>query len=227
VTATADVSRTPSNRSRSPSPRRYAEIEDTADAAPEPKPLKAKEDKTSVEVSDSISLTAINNSTQLATSSGNISEGKLRFMSLNLLLLPPGLNSTVTNLHKDARLKHFIEQELNNYDIISLQDVYAYGSARLGRLVHAARKIGFAWWVTSPQKGLLSSGNVDGGLLVISRIPIVSCEKLEFTQGIKYVYQSNLQGITKLSDSGAQLEELYTADYPRKQANSFICSIPD
>ena len=50
-------------------------------------------------------------------------------------------------------------------------------------MINYGRKSGLEYWVCSPSKGLLS-GTVDGGLLIMSKYPIVKTERMTFKKGV-------------------------------------------
>lgn len=73
---------------------------------------------------------------------------------------------------KNTRMALFIEHELQNYDIICFQEVFSTFNNRRSQLCEAARKQGFVYQAQSPNPPVLSENVVDGGLLIISRLPI-------------------------------------------------------
>lgn len=98
---------------------------------------------------------------------------RIRVLTYNLYLRPPLINSN-GNDWKDERLDLFIARVLPQYDVIALQEVFALGSSRQRRLVHAARQLGFQWVVSSKAPPFLTSLKfIDAGLLILSRYPIV------------------------------------------------------
>jgi len=55
-----------------------------------------------------------------------------------------------------------------------MQEIFASFSSRRRRLVQAAQEAGFAWVAKAPTKGVLTSGFlVDGGLLILSKRPFI------------------------------------------------------
>ena len=110
---------------------------------------------------------------------------RLRVLTYNLYLRPPLINSN-GNDWKDERLDLFIARVLPQYDVIALQEVFALGSSRQRRLVHAARQLGFGWVVSSVAPPFLTSLKfIDAGLLILSRYPI--------TEAAGHIYQTGHQ----------------------------------
>lgn len=110
---------------------------------------------------------------------------RVRVLTYNLYLRPPLINSN-GNDWKDERLDLFIARVLPQYDVIALQEVFALGSSRQRRLVHAARQLGFGWVVSSVAPPFLTSLKfIDAGLLILSRYPIV--------EAAGHIYQTGFQ----------------------------------
>lgn len=127
----------------------------------------------------------------------------VRFLSLNLMIHPPGVKSRSCG-YKDARIDFFCKHILGDYDVIALQDVYAFGSRRREILIERAYAQGFRYWVSSSAKGFLdqaaskspagaatdataavsSKTNMDGGLLILSRFSIRRCERMTYDRGV-------------------------------------------
>ncbi|KAJ3083283.1 hypothetical protein HK100_009482, partial [Physocladia obscura] len=105
---------------------------------------------------------------------------QVRVLSYNIFLPPPG---TASNSHKNSRLNQFATSILPSYDIICLQEIFSSGSARLAKLLAHAKKSGFDYHVASPAKGILNA-SIDGGLVIISRYPIVKTDKITFKRGV-------------------------------------------
>ncbi|KXS11617.1 hypothetical protein M427DRAFT_60480 [Gonapodya prolifera JEL478] len=108
---------------------------------------------------------------------------EVRVLSLNIHLRVPGVRSNGSDF-KNARLDYFCEKVLEMYDVICLQEMFAYGSSRQSKLISQAKKLGFEYYVASPTKGLVGNGAVDGGLMVMSRYPIVKAERITYKRGI-------------------------------------------
>jgi len=108
---------------------------------------------------------------------------RIRLLSYNIFLRPPAPKFThnVVDDHKDRRLNSFINSYLNSYDILCLQEMFGSFSHRRRRLIQAANQLGFHWTVSNPRaRNFL----VDGGLLILSRLRIVSESHIIFRPGV-------------------------------------------
>ena len=76
----------------------------------------------------------------------------------------------------------FGERFLKDFDIVALQEMYSYGSSRQSRMVHFAKRNGFDYYVSSPSKSVFNT-QYDGGLMILSKYPIVRTEKMTFKKG--------------------------------------------
>ncbi|CAK9019283.1 unnamed protein product [Durusdinium trenchii] len=108
----------------------------------------------------------------------------MRLLSYNLFLRAPAPQFTHNNEddRKDERLCRFVEH-LARYDLICLQEVFGAFSQRREWLIHVAQRFGL-------KDSHRSSTNVrprfivDGGLLILSRLPIVYKSQLTFDPGM-------------------------------------------
>lgn len=107
---------------------------------------------------------------------------QIKFLSYNIFLRPPGIHNNASD-HKNARLNYFGEHILGNFDVVCLQEMFSYGSSRQTRMVAYAKKFGYDYYVSSPSKGILNA-QVDGGLMILSKYPIVKTQKLTYKRGI-------------------------------------------
>ncbi len=73
---------------------------------------------------------------------------------------------------KDARLDEYVKQ-LENFDIICQQEVFSTMTTRKQRLITYAKKAGFNYHVVNEYPSLFSGYATDGGLLILSRFPII------------------------------------------------------
>lgn len=107
---------------------------------------------------------------------------RVRVLSYNINLRPPGIKNNLSD-HKNERLNVFGTSVLALYDVVCLQEMFSSGSTRMSKLLFYAKKAGLDYHVASPCKGLLNA-SVDGGLIILSRYPIVKTEKITFKRGI-------------------------------------------
>ncbi|KAI9592426.1 Endonuclease/exonuclease/phosphatase [Syncephalis fuscata] len=146
--------------------------------------------------------------------------GQVRLAQYNFFMRPPGINSN-GNDYKTERLAYFIENELSQFDIIAFQEMFAFGSERRTELIKAAYTNGYAYSVSSPRHSGFGL-RIDGGLVLISRFPIVRSAVLTFDRGIdsdwfaaKGVIYAKLDvGGKNLHIFTTHLQASYSMDYP-------------
>ena len=107
-----------------------------------------------------------------------------KILSYNFFQRPPLIRNNGTSDYKDLRLELFIRYYLPHFDIICLQEMFAYGSCRLRRLLSAAQRAGLTYHISSPVKSLFWDAAIDGGLLILSRFPLLNCQSETFPRGI-------------------------------------------
>ena len=108
--------------------------------------------------------------------------GQIKLLTLNLFMRPP-LIKTNSSDFKEARLQEFIKC-LPDYDIMCLQEVFTTFNTRKQRLISYAMKAGFQYHAQSEEPSLFSSFVTDGGLLILSRFPILEVEFRPFDYGV-------------------------------------------
>jgi hypothetical protein len=94
---------------------------------------------------------------------------------------PPGVKNNWSD-YKDDRTDFIIRHVLPNYDVVSFQESFGFGSRCKDRLVRAAREMGYNYHVESGRKYPWQIA-VDGGLLVLSRFPIRDSRLIEYPRG--------------------------------------------
>jgi hypothetical protein len=114
---------------------------------------------------------------------------EVKILSFNLFMQPPGIKTSSSN-HKNSRMEYFMQNVLPNYDIICLQELYAFGNKRKDILLQKASELGLKYSISSPSRGFFEGEklfepsailpSIDGGLLILSRFPIVKNAKLTF-----------------------------------------------
>jgi len=109
----------------------------------------------------------------------------IRFLSFNHFLRAPGLSNPHSKGElKSERLKYFVDNFIGKFDVVMLQEMYSHNSTRLRQLVQGAARQGLHFYVSGPGVKLLSSKVVDGALAIVSRYPIVDCDRIQFGAGI-------------------------------------------
>ncbi|KAJ1902832.1 hypothetical protein LPJ81_003387, partial [Coemansia sp. IMI 209127] len=106
---------------------------------------------------------------------------ELRILTQNMFMRPPLIKNNKSDW-KDARLDYFIESILPNYDIVCLQEMFEFASSRRSRLFAAAQKMGFGYYAASERQFPWNLA-IDGGLVILSRFPVVATESLVYTRG--------------------------------------------
>ncbi|TNV84966.1 hypothetical protein FGO68_gene15440 [Halteria grandinella] len=103
---------------------------------------------------------------------------QISLLSYNFFLRPVVKN--VEDDWKDERLEAFVSDDQNclaQFDIICFQEVFDFiNKQRRQKLISYAEKAGYFYHRTSDPAPLFSSMLLDGGLLTISRFPIVESE---------------------------------------------------
>lgn len=99
---------------------------------------------------------------------------KIRVLTYNIFLRPPPVKNN-DNDWKDERMVDFIKH-LENYDIICLQEMFGSLTSRREALIKYASRSGLFFHVDVPSPSFFSKNIIDGGLLILSRFPIVESE---------------------------------------------------
>lgn len=107
----------------------------------------------------------------------------IRILSFNIFLRPPGIKNHDSD-HKAMRLAYFCERVIHSYDIICLQEFFAYGTSRQTKFLQYAKNAGFEYSLTLTSKNIINT-SIDSGLVIISRYPIIKSDRLTFKRGIK------------------------------------------
>ncbi|KAJ1970607.1 hypothetical protein H4R35_005767 [Dimargaris xerosporica] len=105
----------------------------------------------------------------------------VRILTLNVFLRPPGIKTNASD-YKEHRVDFIVRHILPNYDIVSFQELFAFMSDRRRRLIREAEALGFKYWYGSNPKSWWDVA-IDGGLLTLSRYPIVASDSIQFPRG--------------------------------------------
>ncbi|KAL4486458.1 hypothetical protein ABPG72_018412 [Tetrahymena utriculariae] len=128
----------------------------------------------------------------------------VRILTYNIFLRPPPIKNNKDD-YKNERTKLFLNA-ISDFDIVCLQELFGFLNQRKHKIIFNAMKQGYFYHATSPSPSFFSSYLVDGGLVTISRFPIIEKSYRPFKYGV-------------LSDNLSQKGVLYT----KIQANdSFI-----
>jgi len=107
---------------------------------------------------------------------------KIKLLSYNIFLRPPPVKNN-ENDWKDERLYDFL-LELKDFDIVCLQEMFGTLSTRRQLLIKIASKLGFFFFFEIPPPSFFSKNIIDGGLLILSRFPVVDTEFRPYTYAI-------------------------------------------
>jgi endonuclease/exonuclease/phosphatase family metal-dependent hydrolase len=111
-----------------------------------------------------------------------LSRRGIKLLTYNIFLRPPPVNNN-ENDWKDERLEDFCKV-LHSFDIICLQEMFGSLNSRKQSLIRAATKAGFFFYIDTSSPGFISKYMVDGGLLILSRFPIISYSFCPFRYGV-------------------------------------------
>jgi len=98
----------------------------------------------------------------------------VRVLSYNIFLRPPFVKNNLDDF-KNERLSEFIKH-IDNYDIVSLQEIFCLANYRQHLLLSAAFEKGFKYFACSKKPTWLSGKFIDAGLLILSKFPIVETD---------------------------------------------------
>ncbi|CEP07305.1 hypothetical protein [Parasitella parasitica] len=132
-----------------------------------------------------------------------------RLLTFNMFMRPPGVKNN-ENDYKDERLDYIIKRILPLYDIITIQEAFAYANRRIDKLLVAAFDQGFYFHVESPRHYPWDLGG-DGGLLILSRYPITKADRIEFSRGVHadwLSFKGALHALVEVGDN--QFIHVYT-----------------
>lgn len=105
-----------------------------------------------------------------------------RLLTFNMFMRPPGIKNNKDDF-KNERLEYIVQNILPFYDIITIQEAFAYANRRIDTLISAAFDQGFYYQVASQRHYPWDLGG-DGGLLILSRYPIQKSDRIEFPRGV-------------------------------------------
>jgi len=116
---------------------------------------------------------------------GHIPELLVRVLSYNIFMRPPGIHEKPEhNDYKDERLKLFLQNEIFKWDIVAFQELFGTLSHRRHKLIKEAKKTwGFLYHAHAPHPSPFSKHLVDGGLVIISKFPILESGYYVYTEG--------------------------------------------
>ncbi|OAJ37556.1 hypothetical protein BDEG_21566 [Batrachochytrium dendrobatidis JEL423] len=99
-----------------------------------------------------------------------------------MFMRPPGIYSGNGDF-KWERLRLFASTVLSSYDVVSVQECFAFGTTRRSEFIRLAKEQGLEYHCACPLPSW-TSGQVDGGLLILSRFPITDTDYLTYPRGV-------------------------------------------
>ena len=107
---------------------------------------------------------------------------KIKLLTYNFFLRPPPIKTNEDD-YKDERLNDF-KDYMKDFDIICMQEVFGSFSGRKKKMIYNAKKNGFNFYATGNMPPFFSKFLIDGGLLTLSRFPIIECKKINYDYGV-------------------------------------------
>jgi endonuclease/exonuclease/phosphatase family metal-dependent hydrolase len=108
-------------------------------------------------------------------------DSPIRLLTLNLFLRPPGIHTNYSD-YKDLRTEVFVEDFLQLFDIVCLQEVFGTFNYRKDRILKEAEKKGFFHYGAS-NPDMFKGHLIDSGLVILSKFEIVDKDEFTFTVG--------------------------------------------
>lgn len=106
----------------------------------------------------------------------------IKLLTYNIFLRPPPVKNNESDW-KDERLEDFCKL-IHRFDIICLQEMFGAFNSRKQSLIKEATRNGFFFYVDTSSPSFLSKYLVDGGLVILSRFPIVSHAFCPYRYGV-------------------------------------------
>jgi len=104
-----------------------------------------------------------------------------KVLTYNIFIRPPLIKNNKSD-YKSQRLQIFTEEELGKWDIIGFQEMFAAFSDRQNFLIKQAAHKGLKYHVKSRSPSIISKYLIDGGLLIVSRFPIVVSNEVTYSE---------------------------------------------
>ena len=99
-------------------------------------------------------------------------EIKIKLLTYNIFMRPPGINEKGKDDYKDTRQKMISEKVVPNYDILFFQELFPSMNPRRKRIIKSAKKNGITYCSLPAKAPLFSIHKVNSGLLNLSRYKI-------------------------------------------------------
>ena len=102
----------------------------------------------------------------------------LKVLTYNFFLRPPPIKTNEDD-YKEERLNDFYPF-LKQFDIICMQEVFGAVHNRKNKLIQKARENGLFYYMKSNSPSLFSKCLIDGGLLILSKYPILESNYIDY-----------------------------------------------
>lgn len=139
----------------------------------------------------------------------------IRLLTINMFMRP--IVNTNGSDHKEGRLQYFCEHYLPHYDVIAFQEMFDWVNTRKQRLIREAKNKGFTYHAISPAPSYFSTYACDGGLITVSRFPIVLSDFYPYqyppTGDDSFAYKGVLYTQIDLSDMGGSTLHLFHSHF--------------
>jgi endonuclease/exonuclease/phosphatase family metal-dependent hydrolase len=148
---------------------------------------------------------------------------KINLLTFNMFVRPPFINNNGDDF-KDERIREFLK-EMHKYDVICMQEMFSCYSKRQDFLLREARKAGFLFSATSPKLSRFSSYIIDGGLVILSKFPIISADFFTYSPGLGvdyYVQKGVLYAKVKIGNAVLHLFDSHTQANYADKLNCFL-----
>jgi len=106
---------------------------------------------------------------------------KIKILSYNVFLRPPPVHDKLSD-YKEERVKLIGETVIPNYDIICFEEAFGSLNKRRNELIEYGKKNGLSYSYSDKSHSICNL-KVDGGLLILSRYPIVEKDSIEYPRG--------------------------------------------
>ena len=113
----------------------------------------------------------------------SLNRNAVKLLTYNFFLRPPPIKTNESD-YKSERLNDFISTHLKEYDIICFQEMFDTFHNRKKIMIQQAFNNGFFYSLSSPTPSFFSRYLIDGGLLILSRFPIVEHKSISFDYGV-------------------------------------------
>ena len=104
-----------------------------------------------------------------------------KLLSYNIYLRTPLLNAR-GNDYKEKRLEQMLQYEIDKYDVIIFQELWAAFNFRRSKCIKEAEKKGFRYH-ESLHRTFFPLYFVDGGVTILSKHPIVETDQIVYSRG--------------------------------------------